>query len=349
MSEHSASQALPDPHTELVRGLYRGFLGREPDAPGLAHWAAKLQAGTAGSALLEAILASDEYRAIVTGERDGERVRACVAAAAAPLLGPLSIVDIGAQELEGEQHVYAPLQAAGVPCQVTGFEPQEDKIAASLAKHPDGSLRLFPTFIGDGGRHTFHINNDDATSSLLPLNEALTHELVDLSHLRVARTVDVATSRLDDVLTDGATVDFLKLDIQGFELAALQHAPHVLQRTNVIHCEVSFMPIYAGQALFSDIEALLRAAGFAFMDFSSLCRYPYHGVADSTSRDRLGWGDAVFFRVGAGLVPRDLLAQSLIALLVYGKPSYAEYLARQYDSAAGTALASLFRPQGEPA
>lgn len=344
MSELSASTVSSDPHTELVRGLYRGFLGREPDAPGLAHWAARLRDGTASSELVDAIMASPEYLAIVADERAHGQLRAAVAQAAAPLLGqPLSIVDIGAQELEGEQHIYAPLQAAGLPCQVTGFEPQEDKIAASLARHPDGSLRLYPTFIGDGGRHTFHINNDDATSSLLPLNEVLTRELVDLSHLRVARSVDVATSRLDDVLTDGAGVDFLKLDIQGFELPALLNAPDVLRRTNVIHCEVSFMPIYAGQALFSEIETLLRAAGFAFMDFSSLCRYPYHGPANSPSRDRLGWGDAVFFRTGGTLSGRDLLAQSVIALLVYGKRSYAEHLAQ------GSALAALFLPRGEQA
>lgn len=350
MSELSASPASSDPHTELVRGLYRGFLGREPDAPGLAHWAARLQGGTPASELIDAILAAPEYLAIQADRRDGERLRGALAAAAAPLLDqPLSIVDIGAQELADERHIYAPLQDAGLPCRVTGFEPQEDKIAESLRKHPDGSLRLYPTFIGDGGRHTFHINNTDATSSLLPLNRAVTGELVDLSHLAAVRTLDVATSRLDDVLTDGATVDFLKLDIQGFELPALLHAPDVLRRTNVIHCEVSFMPIYAGQALFTEIEALLRAAGFAFIDFSSLCRYPYHGPSNSASRDRLGWGDAVFFRVPEGLAPRDLLAQSLVALLVYGKRSYAEHLAGLHDAAgapAPTALAPLFRPQG---
>ncbi|WP_338766582.1 FkbM family methyltransferase [Massilia sp. METH4] len=343
MSELSFTTAPTDPHTELVRGMYRGFLGREPDAPGLAHWVARLGAGTASSELVEAIMASPEYLKIQAGRARHAALRQAMAAAGVPLLGqPLSIVDIGAQELEGEQHVYAPLQAAGLPCRVTGFEPQEDKIAASLARQPDGSLRLYPTFIGDGGTHTFHINNDDATSSLLPLNRPLTGELVDLSHLETVRTFEVATSRLDDVLKDDGTVDFLKLDIQGFELPALEHAREVLARTNVVHCEVSFMPIYAGQALFSDIEALLRAAGFTFMDFSSLCRYPYHGAAQGASRDRLGWGDAVFFRTGGTLAPRDLLAQALVALLVYDKPSYAEHLARRHDVATGAALAAPF-------
>jgi FkbM family methyltransferase len=330
-------------HEDIVRGLYRGFLGREPDAPGLRHWSGVLAAGGDAGALLEAIVHSEEYlRGDAERARRGD-ARAAVTARAAALLQQRApvIVDIGAQELADEQHVYAPLTQA-LPCQVIGFEPLEEKLNERVL-HDGGRVRMYPNFIGDGERHLFHINVPDATSSLLPLNQALNGELVDLSHLRTEKTVEVATSRLDEVLADCERVDFLKLDIQGFELPALQHAGAVLARTNVIHCEVSFAPIYQGQALFSEVETLLRAHGFVFLDFASSCRYAYHGESGSTSRDRLGWGDAVFFRDPALLAdPRDLLAQMLIALLVYDKYSLAESLAARYDALAGTALAPLF-------
>ncbi len=323
-----SSSTLPEQDAAaVVRGLYRGFLGREPDPAGLAYWSARLAEGANPGELLAGLMASPEYRQGMGANAGLDGLQARVAAATAPLLTrPLVIVDVGAQELENEDHIYAPLTRHGLPYRIVGFEPQQDKIEASRRNNPDSRVTLYPTFIGDGERHTFHINNDDATSSLLPFNRALTSRLRDLDHLETVATEDVATSRLDEVLADLEAVDFLKLDIQGFELPVLRHATRVLARTNVVHCEVSFAPIYQDQALFSEIETLLRAAGFYLLDFSSLCRYSSTGSA-RRSRDRLGWGDAVFVREDAS--GQDLLAQALVALLVYAKPSAAAALARR--------------------
>ena len=348
MPEQPVNLPAHEEAAALVRGVYRGFLGREPDPAGLEYWTARVAAGAAADDLLAAVMGSNEFRQAQAAAQDLDALKRRVAASASALLArPLTVVDIGAQELEGERHVYAPLTERGLAYQIIGFEPQQDKIEASRQRNPDSRVKLYPTFIGDGRQHTFHINNDDATSSLLPLNDALNAQLVDLSHLRTVRTESVSTSRLDDVLADTGHVDFLKLDIQGFELPVLQHAQAVLARTNVVHCEVSFAPIYAGQALFSEVETLLRAAGFYLLDFSSLCRYPSLDAAGQLSRDRLGWGDAVFLREPDTLGPQDLLAQSLALLLVYDKPSAAAALARRFDAATGTRLAASFE-RGAP-
>lgn len=323
-----------------VRSLYRALLEREADPVGLRHWCEVLCAGGDVAALAAALVASEEYRrraaaALIHGKAKARLAAACAADFAAQ---PLRIVDVGAQILADEAHVYAPLAGHGLPCQVIGFEPLEDKLDERQRHDGGAAVRLYPDFIGDGQRHTFHINAPDATSSLLPFNRALTDGLVELSHLRTTRTVEVATSTLDQVLDDALPVDFLKLDIQGFELPALRHASAVLARTNVVHCEVSFAEIYAGQGLFSEIEQLLRGHGFYFVDFHSTCRYACHGAAGSSARDRLGWGDAIFLKAPGQLARRDLQAQAAIALLVYDKPSLAEALAARADPA----LAALF-------
>lgn len=342
MSTNALQQVSLTDHAAVVRGLYRGFLGREPDPDGLCHWIERLGAGEGANAILAALMGSSEYmqRHAATGAMVSLKLRV-VAAAAALLARPLTVVDIGAQELAEEGHVYAPLTDSTLQCRIIGFEPQQEKIDASLQRL-DPRVTLYPTFIGDGARHTFHLNNVDSTSSLLPLNHALTGQLVDLSHLRTVHTEEVATSRLDDVLVDAGPVDFLKLDIQGFELPVLQHARATLAHTQVVHCEIAFAPIYAGQALFSEVETLLRACGFYLLDFDSMCHYPSSGTTHA-SRDRLGWGDAVFLRE---TTPEDdptaLLAQSLIALLVYDKPSAAAALAQRYDRATGANFAQHF-------
>lgn len=333
---------LRNDHAAVVRGLYRGFLEREPDEAGLRHWIERLQAGDGANAILAALMSSPEYTQRRTDIAALAGLKQRVVAAATTLLArPLTVVDIGAQELAEEGHVYAPLTDSTLPYRIIGFEPQEEKIAASRQRL-DPRVTLFPTFIGDGEQHTFHLNNIDSTSSLLPLNYPLTRQLIDLDHLRTVHSEPVATSRLDEVLASAGPVDFLKLDIQGFELPVLRHARLTLARTQVVHCEIAFAEIYAGQALFSEVETWLRECGFYLLDLHSLCRYPSTGT-DSTSRDRLGWGDAIFVR---DTTPQDdptaLLAQSLIALLVYSKPSAAAALAQRYDAATGARFAALF-------
>lgn len=324
----------------LVHGLYRALLGRDADPVGLHHWRTALTGGGDVAALAAALAASDEFRARAAGLRARGQVRTRLAAHCAPLFAarPLHIVDVGAQMLDDERHVYAPLTDHGLACQVTGFEPLDEKRKERAQHDGQATVRLYPDFIGDGRRHPFHINAPDATSSLLPFNRAVTDQLVELSHLRTVRTAEVDTRTLDAVLADAGPVDFLKLDIQGFELPALRHAAAVLARTAVVHCEVSFTPIYAGQALFSEIEQLLRGQGFEFIDLHSSCRYASEGTAARQSRDRLGWGDAIFMKSPGLLGGRDLLAQAAIALLVYDKPSLAEALAVRADPA----LAALF-------
>ncbi len=329
----------------IVRGLYRSLLGREPDPAGLKHWSAVVvQQGSAGP-VCDALVGSEEFQRKIDQSTGRERTKAALAERIAPLLNahPISIVDVGAQELEDEEHVYAAIVNSGMPHHIIGFEPLEEKIRERQQQNPEQPLTLLPVFIGDGARHTFHINEPDATSSLLPLNRDFTQMMVDLSQLRTVKMESVGTSTLDVALKGTDRIDFLKLDIQGFELPALQFAQSVLARTNVVHCEVAFAEIYENQALFSDVEALLREHGFYFLDFSSTCHYPYHCASNNPTRDRLGWGDAVFFKREALLNdPRDLLGQLVIAMLMYEKPSFAEYLAQRYDAATGASLTQVF-------
>ena len=199
-------------------------------------------------------------------------------------------------------------------------------------------------FIGVGARHLFHLNDPDATSSLLPFNEAVIGSLVGLTELRTTKMAQVKTETLDDILSEEPRIDFLKFDIQGFELPALRHAAETLARTLVVHCEVSFVEIYEGQALFSDVEAYLRKSGFRFMDFSYECRYAVSG-GGATTQDQLGWADAVFFRDWRqGDDPHVLLRQSIMASLVYRKLSLGAALAGRYARQTGADVGGLLVP-----
>jgi FkbM family methyltransferase len=325
---------------DVLRGLYLGLLSREPDAAGLVHWLSAWESGLPLEQIVGAILGSAESRdGPVAARRRARDAARRALEAAVPALGnvlseqPLVVVDIGAQNLENEDHVYAGLGRRGLPVRVIGFEPLEHRRQERLGA-ASAPIELLPAFVGDGGTHVFHLNEPDATSSLLPFNETVVRRLHGLHDLRTVTTEPAATLTLDTALAAEPHVDFLKLDIQGFELRALRHATAVLARTQVIHCEVSFVEIYRDQALFSEVESFLRSQGFELIDLSPLCRYPLTGNPHEVSADWLGWADAVFFRSPRTDEPwRDRLVRSLVALVVYGKPSLAAWLA---ESLAGT-------------
>ena len=58
-------------------------------------------------------------------------------------------------------------------------------------------------------------------------------------------------------------MDFLWLDIQGHELAALKAAPHLLSGVSAIHTEVFFKESYAEVPLYAEVRAFLQKEGFA--------------------------------------------------------------------------------------
>jgi FkbM family methyltransferase len=250
----------------------------------------------------------------------------------------LTIVDIGAQALDYEDHVYQPLLDAGIACRVIGFDPLADRLQERADREKNCDLTLLPYAVGDGESHTLYINNIDATSSLYPLNEDVVRRFQDLSSLHTVRTEEIATRRLDDVLTSDA-VDFLKLDIQGYELRALESARETLSRTAVVHCEVEFVPIYAGQPLFAEVQSFMVEQGFQLVDLINPVRLPSMVQSGQAYEDTLLFGNAIFFRNGGSLGGDVLISQALIASLLYSKYGLAESLLQQYDEANGTQLA----------
>ena len=234
-----------------------------------------------------------------------------------------TIVDVGAQNLAAETHIYKPLCTPEIKHRVIGFEPLEDK-ATERSVAEDATTIIYPVAIGDGSTQTLYVNNDDATSSIYPLNEPFCADFEHLHTLKAAREIKVETTRLDDVLPPGS-VEFLKLDIQGAELMALQNATKVLERTAVVHCEVEFDQIYVGQPLFHEIQDFLLKRGFFLVDLLISHRYAYENSAVVSARDRLIWADAVYFKKTDDKTV--LGTQAVIAALVYDKPTLAIHLA----------------------
>ena len=97
----------------------------------------------------------------------------------------------------------------------------------------------------------------------------------------------------------GKPCDFIKLDLEGGELAVLEGARATLGSCLGLHIEVSFQPIRDTQPLFGDVARFLAAQGIEFIDFVTLLRWGRNAF------DGLGqtvFADALFLRAPESLI-----------------------------------------------
>jgi FkbM family methyltransferase len=176
----------------------------------------------------------------------------------------ISILDVGAALLE--RPPYQGLVDAG-RARVLGFEP--DAAACERLNQQFGAPhRFFPVFAGDGRHATFHETNWSPTGSLYEPNTPMLEMFQNLAELMTpVAQHPVQTTPLDD-LEDIDDVDFVKIDVQGSELAVLRNATRVLSGALLIQTEVEFVEMYKGQPMFADVDTFLRGAGFQFHTFS---------------------------------------------------------------------------------
>lgn len=303
---------------ELTRILYTHLLGRAPEAAAMRHLPQLIREKGDVSFAIKDFIESEEFK--LRHPQEALAMRAHGVLQRKP-----RIIDVGAQTLGPGSHVYdALLQFC--PVEITGFDPLKERLREREEAESGQHMTLKPFALGDGNVHTLHVNNEDATSSLYPLNEEGNRHFPLLAPLHTVRAETVETRRLDEVIAH-EQVDFLKLDIQGAELLVLQHAMAVLEKTAVIHCEVEFSPIYQGQPLFSDVATFLAKQGFYFLDFAVLGHYAHANRNGLESRDRLMWADAVFLRDSEE--PEIKAAQALCAAIIYNKPALAAHLLGQ--------------------
>jgi FkbM family methyltransferase len=219
--------------------------------------------------------------------------------AAMPAVRPIEIVDVGASNISAEIPSYDLLLGSGL-ARLTAFEPNPAEFSRLVS---DDTRRYLPYAIGAGGSADLHITVSPGFCSTLKPNDrinAFIQSFAKLSAVTSQQTIE--TRRLDD-LAEVERIDFLKIDIQGGELAAFEGGRHKLAGALCVQTEVAFIPIYENQPLFAEQDALLRSLGLSFFGMKSVNKYPFQGTPKAlrrpSRRTDLGqWvdGDAVYIR-----------------------------------------------------
>jgi FkbM family methyltransferase len=128
------------------------------------------------------------------------------------------------------------------------------------------------------------------TSMKILGNQADCSSLLDPSApgLNVEKEIMVSVNRLDDIIVELHIPypDFIKMDVQGYELEVLKGGVECLKHAKAVQCEVSFEEFYKGQALFRDVLDFMDDHGFRLSMF-----------ANYDSAKPFGQPDALFIKI----------------------------------------------------
>ena len=254
-----------------------------------------------------------------------------------------AIADVGAQLLDSQDHIYSPL-ARKFPCQVIGFEPLQEELERRHVS--DSDTVLLPYFIGDGSAQKFYETAfNPASSNFEPDFEFLEQFHALKAMLEVVSTSEVASRKMDDIdnLTD---IDFLKIDVQGSELACLRGGEQTLKNVVAIDVEIEFAQLYKNQPIHHEVDTFLRERGFILMDHRDPGYLTYSEHPAGYGGSRLGWADAVYFKSDAelaGLDPSKILKAAAIAHYVYSYWDFAAHLFKTYDERCGANTSVLYQ------
>ena len=121
----------------------------------------------------------------------------------------------------------------------------------------------------ESGTAMMNVSRWDVSSSLLPFAQAQ-HDNFPFTEQSAGERV--STASLSGCLGDNTLVgtSLLKLDVQGYELAALRASEDLLGTFQYVYVEVSFIELYLGQALASEIVSFLFVNNFKLICVTNL-------------------------------------------------------------------------------
>ena len=176
---------------------------------------------------------------------------------------PKQIFDVGAYQGDFAQYCLRVWPSSNVAC----FEALEHKVnqLKDLASH-NLSISVFPTLLGAEAHEKVPLHESETASSIL-LEQIPQNFPVKFYPMR---TVD----QIVQEHFDGHSPDFLKLDVQGYELEVLKGAEKSLLQMQVILAEVNLLDIHQNVPLLAEIIAWLNERSWVAYDICSLTRRP---------------------------------------------------------------------------
>jgi FkbM family methyltransferase len=168
------------------------------------------------------------------------------------------------------------LRRDGFGGRIVSFEPLSGayaSLAGAAAADPRWECNNVAVGREDGDA-SIHVAGNAISSSLLPMGD---RHVAAAPESRYVGREQVRIVRLDtlrpQILGEADRV-FLKIDVQGLELAVLDGAPETLRQVRALELELSLFPLYEGEPAVGDVLRRLDDEGFNLLSFHGGFREP---------------------------------------------------------------------------
>lgn len=174
-----------------------------------------------------------------------------------------TVLDVGASRGQFALFARRRWPQASIIC----FEPIPGA-AEKLRETLGPSVTVHRTALGSQkGESILNLSRSDDSSSLLPIGR----QADEFPGTAAVGTTPVRVGVLSEYLdADLPRPIVLKIDVQGFELEVLRGAGDRLTHLDEVLCECSFVELYEGQALASDVVAFMHQHAFTLAGLSGL-------------------------------------------------------------------------------
>ncbi len=216
----------------------------------------------------------------------------------------LNFVDVGAKDSIEYIKGLEPLTS------IFAFEPNKEEAEKVNKKYEKKDFQSFvldtKCLLDVEGEFEFNIMKQTSMSSLLEVDlhnykkNFGSYEKYQTweKNVEIESKVIVESTTIDNYFKGINNIDFLKIDTQGSELRILKGALNSIQnkRILIVKVEVSTIPIYKNQALFSDIDLFLRENNYVLVDFLTYRNVykPLLGKTLNNNNHYAPCGDAIY-------------------------------------------------------
>lgn len=195
-------------------------------------------------------------------------IEACLRQLSASGFSPFGVYDVGAYKGDFAALALRIWPDAHVSC-FEALESRKADLLAMSARHPN-RITVNSVLLGAAASESMPFHVDETGSSVLcsstgPQKPTVELPMTTIDHCRRMRS--------------GGRCDFLKIDVQGYELNVLQGAEEtLLQETQVVLAELNVLEIYANVPLFHEVIGWLATRGFVIYDIGQMFRRPLDGA-----------------------------------------------------------------------
>ena len=200
------------------------------------------------------------------------------------------------------------------------FEP--NSVEADKIRSKTKSLKIYKSALSSSdGKISLNICKEPGVSSVLEPNFEFLKKFKNVERFEIVKKIEVDAKKLDSIKID--KIDFIKIDVQGYNLEVLKGSTEALEKAIGIEIECEFKEIYKNQSLFKDVDQYLSKHNFEICDFTDIVRWSENVIDEKKQIENQGeiiFVNALYLKNN---IDKERLKKQILIFLLYGQYSRA--------------------------